>query len=125
MPHSIVEYSAEVTDSFDRPLFAKGLHEALVRIAGGRAAGCKTRFIRLDETYIADGSTDYAMVHVQIGILSGRTPQVRRELAEAVLELLRDCVPPLPEAELQMSVDVRELERETYARYEAPARARA
>ncbi|WP_328463201.1 5-carboxymethyl-2-hydroxymuconate Delta-isomerase [Streptomyces sp. NBC_00448] len=121
MPHSIVEYSAELADTFDRPRFAKGLHEALVRIAGGRAAGCKTRFVRLDETYIADGSSGYAMVHVQTGILSGRTPQVRRELAEAVLELLRDSVPPLPAAELQMSVDVRELDRETYARHETPA----
>ncbi|WP_435132998.1 5-carboxymethyl-2-hydroxymuconate Delta-isomerase [Actinacidiphila sp. bgisy144] len=125
MPHSIVEYSANLADTFDRPQFAKGLHEALVRVAGGRAEGCKTRFVRLDETYIADGSPHYSMVHAQVGILSGRPPQVRRELAEAVLAALRDTVRPLPEAELQLSVDVRELDRETYAQHDTPAQVRS
>ena len=125
MPHSTVEYSENLTEPFDRPLFAKGLHEALVRIAGGRAEGCKTRFVRLTETYIADGSAAYALAHVQIGILSGRTPQVKRELAEAVLALLRECTGPVPSAEVQFSVDVRDLDRETYARHEEPAAVRA
>jgi 5-carboxymethyl-2-hydroxymuconate isomerase len=120
MPHTIVEYSASVADAFDRPAFGKDLHEALVRIAGGRAGGCKTRFIRLDDTWIADGSPHYAMVHAEIGLLSGRTTEVKRELNEAVLALLRQHTAPLPHLEVQFSVNLRDLERETYTRHDEP-----
>jgi 5-carboxymethyl-2-hydroxymuconate isomerase len=109
-----------VADAFDRPAFGKDLHEALVRIAGGRAGGCKTRFIRLDDTWIADGSPHYAMVHAEIGLLSGRTTEVKRELNEAVLALLRQHTAPLPHLEVQFSVNLRDLERETYTRHDEP-----
>ncbi|WP_037906316.1 5-carboxymethyl-2-hydroxymuconate Delta-isomerase [Actinacidiphila yeochonensis] len=121
MPHIRVEYDEKVAGVFDRRGFAEGLHGALVEIVGGRAGGCKTRFLPLAETYIADGSDAYSMVHVEIGILHGRTPEARRELGEAVLGLLRKSVGATPGAELQLSVDVRELDRETYVRYDRPA----
>jgi 5-carboxymethyl-2-hydroxymuconate isomerase len=120
MPHITVEYSGTVADVFDRPAFAKDTHQALVDIAGGRAGGCKTRFVRLDETYIADGSAGYAMIHAQIGVLSGRTTAVKRELAEAVLGLLRKHTAPARQVELQFSVELRDLDRETYARHDEP-----
>jgi 5-carboxymethyl-2-hydroxymuconate isomerase len=120
MPHITVEYSASLADAFDRTGFAKDTHEAIVEIAGGRAGGCKTRFIRLDETYIADGSPHYAMIHVQLAILSGRTEEVKSRLNEAVLALVRERTAPMPQFEVQMSVDLRDLERETYTRYEQP-----
>jgi 5-carboxymethyl-2-hydroxymuconate isomerase len=118
MPHINVEYSEAVADAFDRPAFAKDTHQAVVDIAGGRAGGCKSRFTRLDETYIADGSAGYAMIHVRIGVLSGRATEVKRELTEAVLALLRKHTAPVPQVELQLSVELRDLDRETYARHE-------
>jgi 5-carboxymethyl-2-hydroxymuconate isomerase len=120
MPHTIVEYSASVADAFDRPAFGKGLHEALVRIADGRLGGCKTRFVRLDDTYIADGAPHCALIHAEIGVLSGRTTEVKRELNEAVLALLRQHTAPLPHLEVQFSVNLHDLERETYVRHEEP-----
>jgi 5-carboxymethyl-2-hydroxymuconate isomerase len=120
MPHINVEFSGSLAEAFDRPAFARDTHEALVTIAGGRPAGCKTRFVPLDETYIADGSDGYAMIHVRIGILSGRTAEVKRELNEAVLALVRKHTAPVPRVEVQMSVELRDLDRETYVRYEEP-----
>jgi 5-carboxymethyl-2-hydroxymuconate isomerase len=118
MPHTIVEYSASVADAFDRPAFGKGLHEALVRIAGARAGGCKTRFVRLDDTWIADGSPHYALIHAEIGVLSGRAPEIKRELNEAVLAQLREHTAPLPHLEVQFSVNLHDLDSESYVRHE-------
>lgn len=120
MPHITVEYSEPLADAFDRPAFAKELHEAIVTVAGGRAGGCKTRFIRLDDTFIADGSAHYAMIHVEIALLSGRATEVKRELAEAALDLVRRHTAPRPGHEVQFSVDLRDLDREVYVRHEEP-----
>ncbi|SDN67801.1 5-carboxymethyl-2-hydroxymuconate Delta-isomerase [Actinacidiphila guanduensis] len=124
MPHTRVEYDEGVAAAFDRRAFAKDLHETLVAVVGGRAEGCKTRFLPLADTYIADGSDGYAMVHVEIGILGGRTPERKRELSEAVIALLRKHIAPVPEVELQTSVDVRDLDREAYVREDRPRGAR-
>jgi 5-carboxymethyl-2-hydroxymuconate isomerase len=120
MPHITVEYSGSVADAFDRPAFARELHEALVTVAGGRAAGCKTRFVRLDETYLADGSPGYAMIHTEVALLSGRSPRVKRELNDAVLALLRRHTAPAPAVELQFSVDFRDLDRDSYVKHDEP-----
>jgi 5-carboxymethyl-2-hydroxymuconate isomerase len=120
MPHITVEYSDTVADAFDRPGFAKDLHQALVTVAGGRAQGCKTRFQRLTETYLADGSGDYAIIHVELALLAGRTPQVKRRLTEAVMESLRRHTAPTPAVELQFSVDYRDIDADAYARHENP-----
>lgn len=120
MPHTTVEYSGALADAFDRPGFAKDLHSAIVSIAGGRAGGCKTRFVRRDEMYIADGAPHYAMIHIEISVLSGRTPEVKRELNEAVLELARRHTVATPQLEVQMSVDLRDLDRDTYAGHTEP-----
>jgi len=118
MPHTTVEYSASAAEAFDRQAFAKGLHEAVVNIADGRAAVCQTRFLRLDETYIGDGSPHYAMIHVTISLFAGRAIEIKRELRGAVLALLRRHTAPTPALSLQFSVEVREFDREVFGRHD-------
>jgi 5-carboxymethyl-2-hydroxymuconate isomerase len=120
MPHTTVEYSGTLAEAFDRPGFGKALHEALVTVAGGRAAGCKTRFVRHDELWIADGSPHHAMIHIEIGLLSGRTPEVKRTLTEAVLAAVREHTAPTPQYEVQFSVDLRDLDREAFVGHAEP-----
>jgi 5-carboxymethyl-2-hydroxymuconate isomerase len=116
MPHTTVEYSGTLADALDRPGFGKALHETLVTVAGGRADGCKTRFVRHDDLWIADGSDHHAMIHVEIALLSGRTPETKRALTEAVLANLREHTAPAPESAVQFSVTVRDLDRDSYVR---------
>jgi 5-carboxymethyl-2-hydroxymuconate isomerase len=118
MPHIRVEYSAELADAFDRAGFAKDAHATIVEVAGGRAAGCKSRFVRLDDTYIADGSPHYTMIHAEIALLAGRSAQTKRELSGQALALLRRHTAPAPQFEVQFSVDVRDLDTESYERHE-------
>ncbi|WP_327291452.1 5-carboxymethyl-2-hydroxymuconate Delta-isomerase [Streptomyces sp. NBC_01198] len=120
MPHTTVEYSGTLSEALDRPAFGKALHDALVAVAGGRADGCKTRFVRHDDLHIGDGSPHHAMVHVEISLLAGRTPEVKRELTAAVLAALREHTAPTPQYAVQFSVDLRDLDPEAYARHEEP-----
>ncbi|CAG6395481.1 5-carboxymethyl-2-hydroxymuconate Delta-isomerase [Streptomyces cocklensis] len=120
MPHTTVEYSGTLVEALDRPAFGAALHEALVTVAGGRAGGCKTRFVRHDDLFIGDGSAHHAMIHVEIALLSGRTPEVKRALTEAVLAALREHTAPTPQYAVQFSVDLRDLDRDAYVVHENP-----
>jgi len=120
MPHISVEYSANLANAVDFPALAKDLHETIATVAGGRAGGCKSRFVRHDDYYIADGTPHYAMLHAEISLLSGRAPETKRELSEAALLLLRKHTTPTPQFEVQFSVDIRDLDRDSYARHDEP-----
>ncbi|MFD7260139.1 5-carboxymethyl-2-hydroxymuconate Delta-isomerase [Streptomyces sp. NPDC059874] len=89
MPHITIDYSANLSDVFARRPFALALHSLTAKVAGGSVADCKTRFRRLEEVYVADGAPENALVHVQLGLLAGRTETVKAELSAAVLDLLR------------------------------------
>lgn len=112
MPQITVDYSANLSDTFDRRGFALALHEVTAGIADATVANCKTRFRRLDEVYVADGAPESALVHVQLGLLAGRTGAVKAELSTAVLELLRTYASTGADASglvVHASVDVSEL----------------
>ncbi|MGW1180624.1 5-carboxymethyl-2-hydroxymuconate Delta-isomerase [Streptomyces drozdowiczii] len=88
MPQITVDYSAELADTFDRPAFALALHPLIAETVDTRIAGCKTRFRRTEETVVADAPDGDALVHVDISLLAGRTPETKARLTEAVLKLL-------------------------------------
>ena len=88
MPQITVDYSANLESSFDRRGFALALHPLIVETIDTELDACKTRFRRVDETVVAGGTPDDAIIHIGIALLPGRTPELKAQLSEAVLELL-------------------------------------
>ncbi|MCZ4121709.1 5-carboxymethyl-2-hydroxymuconate Delta-isomerase [Streptomyces sp. H39-S7] len=117
MPHIAVDYSATLTDTFDRQGFAQALHPLVAKIADAQVSGCKTRFRPLDEIVISDGGTDEAMIHIQVALLDGRTPETKLELSTAVLALAREHTTGTPGLTVHTSVEIRDLGRASYQRY--------
>ncbi|NLU70204.1 isomerase [Streptomyces sp. HNM0574] len=114
MPHITVDYSDSLAEHFDRRGFGLALHPLVARTVEGSVAGCRTRFRQVDEHVIADGSDDVAMVHAEVSLLSGRTPEVKAELSRAVLSLVRDYVKPASGITVHFSVDIRDTARGCY-----------
>ncbi|OEV02429.1 5-carboxymethyl-2-hydroxymuconate Delta-isomerase [Streptomyces oceani] len=122
MPHITVDYSDVLADTFDRRGFGRALHPLIAQTVEGTPHTCKTQFRRADECVIADGESDIAMVHVQVALLSGRTPEIKEGLSRAVLQLLRSYVGTAPGRALHTSVDVTDLDRGCYSSHtEGPA----
>ncbi|MCZ4097723.1 isomerase [Streptomyces sp. SID13666] len=117
MPHIAVDYSATLTDTFDRQGFAQALHPLVAKIADAQVSGCKTRFRPLDEIVISDGGTAEAMIHIQVALLDGRTPETKLELSTAVLALAREHTAATPGLTVHSSVEIRDLDRASYQRH--------
>ncbi|MEV6662790.1 5-carboxymethyl-2-hydroxymuconate Delta-isomerase [Streptomyces nigra] len=118
MPQITVDYSQELADDFDRPAFARALHTAVVEIAAAKPPACKTQFRRTEDTTVGDDTAGHAVVHVNLGLLAGRSDETRARLTETVLDLLRTHVKPAGGLALHASAEVRDLDP-SYRKYES------
>ncbi|WP_371675286.1 5-carboxymethyl-2-hydroxymuconate Delta-isomerase [Streptomyces sp. NBC_01276] len=109
MPQITVDYSASLADAFDRQGFARALHPLTAELVDTPVETCKTRFRRVEETFVDDGAPEHAVVHVELALLPGRSEDAKAELGRAVLELLRSSTDAAPDAVVHWSVDVTEL----------------
>ncbi|MFD6244485.1 5-carboxymethyl-2-hydroxymuconate Delta-isomerase [Streptomyces roseolus] len=104
MPQITVDHSAP----FDRRAFALDLHGLVAETVRTSVGNCKTRFREVAETVVGDGTTDAAMVNVEIALAFGRTDVLKAHLAQGVLALLTRH---LKGAEgVRLAVEVRDLE---------------
>jgi 5-carboxymethyl-2-hydroxymuconate isomerase len=114
VPHLVLEYTANVRQEVDWSALFSRLHQAVAE-AGGPLAGCKSRAVRHEDYAVADGQPGGAFVHLSIGLLSGRTDEAKAALARRCLELLvEEYQPSLDSLALQITVEVRDLHRESY-----------
>ncbi|MET9389013.1 5-carboxymethyl-2-hydroxymuconate Delta-isomerase [Streptomyces sp. NPDC006624] len=118
MPQITVDYSADLADGFDRPGFAKALHEATVEIAAAKPPACKTRFRPTEDIVVGPETRGHAHVHVHIALLAGRTDDTKARLTQAALDLLRTHLSPAGGVALHASAEVRDLDP-SYAKFES------
>lgn len=115
MPHLTLEYSANL-DGFDAGATLRALNAALAASGQFNELDIKSRALRFDTFAVGTSPAPRAFVHAKLAVLSGRTTDVKREVSEQVLaELKRHVVAP-PGTHLQLSAEILELERESYAK---------
>ncbi|MFG2007169.1 5-carboxymethyl-2-hydroxymuconate Delta-isomerase [Spirillospora sp. NPDC048911] len=107
MPQIIVEYSARLEETFDR---------RAATLIDSTLGSFKTRFHRLDEVVIGAGAATDVMVHADLAILPGRSPETKRRLGQTALDLLVCHLGEAPGLTTQATVEVRELQGAGYHR---------
>ncbi|MGW0708025.1 5-carboxymethyl-2-hydroxymuconate Delta-isomerase [Streptomyces sp. NPDC002643] len=109
MPLITVDYSSVLADGFDRPGFARALHDEVVRTAAAKPEACKTQFRACEDPVVGPDTEGHAMVHVMLALLAGRTEETKAALTENVVGLLREFVKASGVA-LHVSAEVRDLD---------------
>ena len=91
MAHFIVEYSANLDENrLDlNGLFAK-LHRAAVKTKLLPLAGLRSRAYRCEHFYVADGASQFGFVHLEFKLSSGRCPEKKQLIADALFATLTD-----------------------------------
>ena len=125
MPHLRLEYTGNVSQQVRADELLPALHRLLARVAGIQAGNCKSRLVRLSEYCVGGGEAGHAFVHLEIRVLEGRAPEVKREIGERSLAVLEEYFAPArSESELQITVEVIDMQRASYFKAAAPERAR-
>lgn len=118
MPHLTIEYTDNLKPQFSFDgLFAR-LHAALAELGGINVANCKSRALRLDRYFVAEGDADTAFVHADVRFLEGRPVPVKAEIGRALLAILCESfLPPVDVRDLQVTVEIQDIERAMYFKH--------
>ena len=116
MPHLTLEHSRNLPAAVDVYAVLRRLHEAVCASGLFRPADVKSRAVAHGAFHVGE-TPDAAFVHVEVAILSGRDAEVRKALGERLLAVLREeLAVPLADVPRALTVEVREMDRDTYAK---------
>lgn len=98
MPHFIVEYTANLKEETDIPALLKKITETIsARGDVFPIGGLRVRALEVQDYYIADGAEDDAFVHSAFKIGAGRSFEVKKEVCDALFEVIKAHFKPLME----------------------------
>jgi len=118
LPHLTLEYSSNVRVDRDLTTLFAGLHDILEQTGGVRRDNCKSRARAVDTFLVGSGSTRDAFVHLDIRLLDGRAIDVRQRICQQAEKLVTGWFESsLESLEMQVTVEVREIDRRCYAKY--------
>lgn len=116
MPHLTVEYSRNLA-GFPEAQALTELNQAVTaspEIAD--EADLKTRIIVANSFAVGTAAEPRAFVHAQLRVLSGRTPEAKRDLSECIASVLRRLTPRPEGVLVQLSVEVVDMDRGSYVK---------
>ena len=116
MPHLIVEYSQNLA-GFPEAQALTELNQAVTSSPEVLdEADLKSRFVLVDSFEIGTAPANRAFVHAQLRLLSGRTPEAKKDLPERVAEVLRRLSPKPAGVMVQLSVEIVDMDRGSYVK---------
>ncbi len=123
MPHLRLEYSSNCpTDGTLIELFA-ALHDVLVEVGGILRDNCKSRAYPADPFLIADGSPGpdgkaRAFLHLDVRFMDGRSKALKQSVGAALRDvLLEHFAEAAAGMDLQVTVEIRDIDRELYFKH--------
>ncbi|WP_281560211.1 5-carboxymethyl-2-hydroxymuconate Delta-isomerase [Thalassomonas sp. RHCl1] len=108
MPHNIIEYSSELEPHIQDII--KAVHLGSVNAALFDEQDIKTRALAYQHAKLGQGSRFF--IHVQAKLLSGRSPEQKNLLSQAILEQLSK----LGLSAISLTVEILDIDKHSYAK---------
>lgn len=90
MPHFIVEFTSNIKAEARIPELLARVNQILIAQDGVfPIGGIRSRAIELTDYCIADGQADYAFVHCNLKIGSGRTDAQKKQVCDQLFETIK------------------------------------
>ncbi|MCE3255185.1 MAG: 5-carboxymethyl-2-hydroxymuconate isomerase [Rickettsiaceae bacterium] len=116
MPHVIVEHSFAISELKIRNLLLE-LNKNISKSEGNfDISQCKARAVFCPNFIVADATSAQDFMHITVRIMAGRNLEIRKKLAEHLLEVTKQYLVEnrLSGNQISLSVDISEMEREIY-----------
>ncbi|AZE88175.1 MULTISPECIES: 5-carboxymethyl-2-hydroxymuconate Delta-isomerase [Pseudomonas fluorescens group] len=116
MPHLHLEYTANLTQlDTDKALLR--LNHALVASGQfGAEFDIKSRALKVENFRVGTGLNERGFVAARLALLSGRSPQTKQQLSQSLLAVLQDLGPWPEGVQVQLSVELRDMDRDAYSK---------
>ena len=112
MPHLLLEYTNNIDFHPGSSTLLHDIHLLLAEELPTDLSSCKSRCIAHDLYYVGDGSKNNAFIHLTIKVLSGRSDEKKRFIAEEILGLLNEYFSEYKNIlSLQLSVELLDLDK--------------
>ena len=108
MPFLTVEYSANL-DPLDVPALLLRLNQTIVDGGHADELVIKSRAIRFDTFQVGTSTDVRGFLHVKLALMSGRTDEVKKALAEQLMAVVKE-VSPTPGL-VQLAVELSDIDR--------------
>ena len=113
MPHLFVEYSNNL-QGIDEAALMQALTNAVCdHPTITDEADVKTRISALSQYRIGRNSAGRAFAHVELRLMAGRTPEVKKALSDSLANVLK-ALPAQNDLDVQLSVDIVDMDRPSY-----------
>lgn len=117
MPHLLLEHTANLTAPLDHRAVLDELHAVMSRTGEFNPADIKGRILAHAHHRAGDGDPQRVFAHLTVSIKSGRSVEFRKQLSADLLAALRRAFERTwNERPTDLTVDVREMVAETYAK---------
>lgn len=116
MPHLHMQYTANLPE-LNADVALIRLNNTLV--ASGQFAAeydIKSRAVKVDSFKVGTALGERAFVHVKLALLSGRSPQIKKQLSESLLAVVQDLCAWPKGIEVQLAVEILDIDRESYTK---------
>jgi len=115
MPHLVIEYSENLA-LLDSAACLSSVNAALVASGQFDEVDIKSRAYCAAAFRIGAEHAGRAFVAARLSLLSGRNLETKQDLSQRILQALRQHLPSAPGLSTQVSVEVLEIDRSTYAK---------
>jgi len=117
MPHIIIETSKNILAK-EALKIGQEIQQIMAKIVEGNfdPDQCKIRAINYENYVVGLEENDENFIHISIKILAGRAVEVRQKLASQSFEFVNNFYKnlKLPQKRCDISVDIIEMDRDTY-----------
>jgi 5-carboxymethyl-2-hydroxymuconate isomerase len=111
-----MEYTANLTE-VNADVVLLRLNNALM--GSGQVAAetdIKSRAIKVETFRVGTGLGEHGFVHVKLALLSGRSPEIKKQLADSLLAVIEDMGRWPTGVAVQLCVEVIDIDRVPYAK---------
>jgi len=115
MPHAIIEYSDNLNPAVQDQQLLALVHQTLIESGLLAPENLKTRLwpVAQFKVGLMNAADQPSFMHVKIYLLEGRTMQQKQDLSDVLLAAISKTMPQIS----QLTVDIREMVKETYRKY--------
>ena len=116
MPHLHMEYTANLP-GLNADVALIRLNNTLVGSGQfGAEFDIKSRAIKVETFKVGTAMGERGFVHVKLALLSGRSPQIKKQLSESLLAVVQDLCEWPTGVEVQLCVEILDIDRESYSK---------